>query len=326
MTVTLSPSRQHRLLNLLHSVLLIGGMGAIAFCAVVTSFGPWAALGVVAGAAVMLLLVPALAPKDMVLRLYRARPVPPHAMPELSATLADLGRRSGLPRPPALYYVPSAMPNAFAVGSADDSAVAVTDGLMRVMSPRELRAVLAHEVSHIANRDLWLMGVADMMARLTSFSSTFGMLLLILNLPLAMFGEATVSWLTIGVLILSPTLVSLMQLALSRSREFDADLGAVRLTGDPAGLGSALAKLERLGRRFLAGIAFPGPRVPVPSYLRTHPPTEERLRRLAHLAREMPRETPREAPPVWPMPPRRSLVRVPVVTSRPRWHRTGVWY
>ena len=89
---------------------------------------------------------------------------------------------------PALYRVPSRLPNAFALGSPEDSAICVTDGLLDLLDGRELAAVLAHEIGHIANRDLWIMSLADMMSRLVSLASWLGQLLLLLNLPLVLAG------------------------------------------------------------------------------------------------------------------------------------------
>ena len=119
---------------------------------------------------------------------------------------------------------------------------------------------------------------------------------------------------------IAPTLVSLLQLALSRSREFDADLSAAELTGDPMGLASALAKLERRTGRFWEDMIFPGRRIPDPSLLRTHPRTEDRIARLSALA---PREpvTPQEQPSSLSVP-----VRIVRVQRRPRLHWTGAWH
>ena len=112
----------------------------------------------------------------------------------------------------------------------------------RLLSPREPAAVLAHEVAHIANRDLWLMGLADAMSRAVSVASWLGQFLLIINLPLMAAGAATFPWGALLLLVFSPTIMALLQLSLSRRREYDADLGAVELTGDPEALASALTR------------------------------------------------------------------------------------
>ena len=269
----------------------------------------------------------ALAPKvspPMVLRLYRAQPVTPERLPAVHAVLARLTERAGLERMPTLYYVPSAMLNAFAVGGPKDAAIAVTDGILRHLDLRELTGVLAHEISHIRNRDLWLMNLADLTGRLTRMMSLLGFGLLIIGLPMWLGGAARLPWLLVPLLMFAPQLTMLLQLALSRSREFDADLDAAGLTGDPAGLASALVKLERHQRGLWERILLPGRRLPEPSLLRSHPPTEERVARLAALSgaaagpdrrgrlRAIPR-APIEVP--W------QLVRRP-----PRGHLLGFWY
>ncbi len=124
------------------------------------------------------------------------------------------------------------------------------------------------------------MGLANLMSRLTNMLSLFGQFLLFMNLLPA---GVQVSWWAILLLILAPQLAVLAQLGLSRTREYHADLNAALLTGDPEGLTSALMKIERRQRRFL-DLLLPGWGLPEPSWLRTHPPTEERIRRLHALA------------------------------------------
>lgn len=278
----MSPSLVHQTRNLLQSVLLIGGMALIAWAVVGTIAGPGLTLLIVGGSILGLLLAPSL-PSAVLLSAYRARRLTGRDFPQGVGVLAELARRAGLPRVPALYYVPSELPNAFAMGNPRDSVICITDGLLRLLDSRELTGVLAHEVAHVANRDLWLMGVADVMSRAVSLASWVGQVILLLNLPLLMSGAAYVPWHIPLVLVFSPTIMALLQLALSRTREFDADRGAVDLTGDPEGLGSALLKLERRVGRFWEDIFLPGRRIPEPSLLRTHPPTGERIRRLREL-------------------------------------------
>ena len=314
-------ARRHRLRNALHSVLLLGGMALIlAACAWVLAGLEglvWTFLGALAGFGLM----PRVSPR-LVLGLYRARRIGARELPELFAVVRELSGRAGLGAVPSLYYVPSATLNAFAVGSRDDAAIALTDGMLRRLSLRELAGVLAHELSHIRNNDLWVMNLADVVSRLTSFMSTVGLVLLFVGLPLVLTGAAGPGWLLlIGVLVFAPTLVSLLQLALSRAREFDADRMAAELTGDPAGLAAALAKLERHQGRMWEDILLPGRRVPVPSLLRTHPPTEARVRRLMALYGPELRTQ---------LPPTPGLgipaAFAAVAPGRPHWRATGVWY
>lgn len=262
--------RRHKRRNLLQSLLLL--------------LGPAASLWAAAGWGLAMLLAPRVQPAA-VLALLGARPLSPAAFPEGYALLDSLARRAAVTPRPTLYYLPSSRPNAFTLGREGAAAVAVTDGLLRLLDRRELAAVLAHEIGHLRNHDLWVMNLADSLSRLTRALGSVGLLLL-LGVPLLLGGEAGPSWLLgAALLALAPSVSALLQLALSRTREFDADLEAVALTGDPAGLASALAKLERRHEglwRFLAG----GRRGDAPSLLRSHPATAERLARLRRLVAE----------------------------------------
>jgi heat shock protein HtpX len=196
--------------------------------------------------------------------------------------------------------------------------IAITDGMLRTLTLRELTGVLAHELSHIRNNDLWIMNLADSISRLTSAMAFMGTLLVFVSLPLMLFGAVSFPLILVILLVFAPTIGSLLQLALSRAREYDADLDAAGLTGDPVGLASALEKLERLQVGGWERIMFPGRRMPDPSLLRTHPPTEERIRRLLSLRGSSVR--PAVADPI------RLMRHRPVVHTRPRWRATGLWY
>lgn len=308
--------RHHRWLNLAQSVLLLAAMAAVAAALGWVLAGPAGALWALLLSAILVVFNPQLAPR-LVLRLYRARPLPAGAAPELHDVLARLAQRAGLPQPPALYQFPSPMVNAFAVGTRGNSAIAVTDTLLRTLAPRELVGVLAHELSHIRHNDLWVMGLADLFSRVAHAFATLGQLLLLINLPLVFLSDYRISWTAIVILLLAPVVNLLMQLALSRTREYDADLGAVELTGDPHGLARALEKMERYHSTFIEQVLMPGRRVPDPSLLRTHPHTADRIRRLLELAPEPARL---EHPDRVPRPGRGGGSR------RPRWHPTGLWH
>ena len=312
-------SRKHLLINLLHSALLIGGMGLTTWIAIRAFANEWVALAILLGLLGALLLAPR-APKEMLFSMYRAQRLTAQDFPDAIQMLETLTQRAGLPKTPELYYVPSAAPNAFAVGSRSDSAIGVSDGLLRLMNRREFAGVLAHEVSHIAHNDLWIMGLADAMTRLTSLMSYVGQFILLASIPLLLLGQPVISWWAPIALVLSPTVVSLLQLALSRTREFDADRGGAELTGDALGLASALAKLERRHGRFWEEIFLPGRRIPEPSLLRTHPPTGERIARLKAFAAAHPQARQVET----------AVFEAPALRRRglaqPRLHWTGLWY
>lgn len=316
----MSAYRRHRLRNLLHSAVLIAGMAVIAGACAWIIWGwdgvLWALLGMV----LAMLFSPQI-PPGFVLSLYNAREIGPADFPEGHALLQELCRRAGIAQPPALFYIPSPMVNAFSVGRGPATAIAITDGMLRSLHPREFAGVLAHELSHVAHADLWIMNLADTMSRAAAMLSYLGMILLILNVPLLLAGGVAVPWGLVALLVLAPTLMNLCQLALSRAREYDADVEAARLTGDPEGLASALAKLERYEARAWESLVFPGRGVPEPSLLRTHPPTEERIRRLLEL-REPAQPLGRTLPAAWHLVPHGLM---PVRPS-PRWRGWGHWF
>lgn len=301
---TLDPTRftSHRSLNRWQTLLLLGLMSAYA------AFVGWLLWGgqglwlILAWGGILLFFSPGLSAR-WVLRMYSARPLSPQQAPEYHHALSVLAQRANLPRPPSLWWVPSPMVNAFAVGNQQESAVAVTDGLLRTLGPRELVAVLAHEIAHIAHGDLFVMSLADVISRITSAMSFVGLILILYSLPQILSGN-DVSWWPLFLLAVAPQVSLLAQLGLSRTREFDADLTAAQLTDDPEALASALIKLEKVQQGFLRRVLFPGQGVPEPSWLRTHPTTEERVRRLLDVQRPDQRPWSRDyifEPPVFPL-------------------------
>ena len=312
--------RRHQHDNLIQSLLLLLSMMGILGLLGFTLFG-WEGLFWAALLGVITLVVGPRVSPALVMRLYQARSIPPNAARDLHLVMGELARRADV-QPPELYYIPSRMLNAFAVGTRDQAAIALTDGLLRTLNLRELTGVLAHEVSHVRHNDMRVMGFADVVSRITTVLSQIGLLLILIMLPLALFGMAHVSVLGLLVLVVAPHINNLLQLALSRTREYDADLGAVELTGDPTGLASALGKLERYQGGWLESLFLPGRRIPDPAALRTHPPTRERIQRLLSLA-----PTPRRAPWLVTTGPRMSLTGLPTTTLRhPRWHLSGLWH
>jgi heat shock protein HtpX len=273
--------RRHKIRNAAQAVLLLGGMVAVLAALAWLLFGTASLVSMLVIGAIVLLLRPNI-PPQWVLSMYGARRLPQAVAPELHHYVRALAGRAKLPATPALYYVASPMANAFAVGRRDDAALAVTDGLLRLLRSRELAGVLAHEVSHVRADDLWIMNLSDTVGRLTHALAYSGLILLGLTLPLTAGGTFSPLWFAV-ILTAVPTLVTLLQLALSRSREYDADLEAAALTGDPEGLASALEQLERSEGRIWERVMVPRRRAPDPLLLRTHPPTAERVRRLREL-------------------------------------------
>ena len=305
---------RHRWLNRLQTALLVLtllGIAAVAGSLLLGDGGLWLAL---AAAGFTLLLEPAAA-SGLTLRLYGARPLYPDEAPDLWAVLRELAARAGLPAVPVPHYVPSGVVNAFATGSKHHAAIALTDGLLRSLTPRELTGVLGHEIAHIANEDLRVMGLADSISRLTHLLALLGQLAIVLSLPALLLGVTEVNWPALLLLAVAPQLALLAQLGLSRVREFDADRLAAELTGDPHGLASALAKIERVSRSWRAWL-LPGWGNPEPSWLRTHPATAERIERLLELA---------PPPAMPPFPSARFDPEVTVSPRPPRWRTGGLW-
>lgn len=306
---------RHRLINALQTGLLILALLGILMLAGSLIFGKaglWIAL--IAGLFAML-LEPAAA-STLTLRLYRARPIHPVEAPVLWEMVHELATRAGLPTIPMLYYVPSTLVNAFATGSKRQSAIALTDGLLQNLDRREIAGVIGHEIAHIANGDLRVMGLADYVSRITSLLSLIGQIMVLVSLPLLLNDTVEISWLGLLLLIVAPHLAVLAQLSLSRVREFDADQVAVQLTGDPYGLASALVKLERINYSWRSWL-MPGWGNPEPSWLRTHPATSERISRLKEFAISQQTVSQEDLPYTIPMSAK--------ALRPPRWYPGGLW-
>jgi heat shock protein HtpX len=314
--------RLHRVRNTLHSVLLVGGLGLlVGFC----TWLIWGAMGV-AATLVALGLIYAFAPRlppELIMRFYRARRIDQRHGSQVLHIVDALADRAELPTAPRVYVIPSMTLNAFAAGTPGNAVIGITEGLLRRLSLHELAGVLAHEISHVRNNDLAIMSLADILTRFTQWLAYLALFLALLNLPAFLLGDAEVPLLGLVLLYLAPTAGSLMQLALSRTREYDADLEAVSLTGDPRGLVSALQKLERYYGRFWEDMRLPVPgrRIPQPSLLRSHPRTEDRIARLEALTDRplLPQIDVTEEPMV-------SLVGLGPIAMRPRYRWTGVWF
>jgi heat shock protein HtpX len=228
----------------------------------------------------------------IVLAMYRAKPVSEAEAPELHQMVADLAQRAGLPKP-KVCVIPSESPNAFATGRDPQHAVvAVTSGIMRLLDDEELKGVLAHELGHVKNRDILigsiaatLAGVVMMLANMARWAAIFGG-----------FGgrsdddEGGGGFLgLIAMSIFAPLAAMLIQMAISRSREYLADSTGAALAGQPNGLARALAKLGAASKQIPMNanpstahmfIVNPLTAKNLMNLFSTHPPLEERIRRL----------------------------------------------
>ena len=226
----------------------------------------------------------------MVLKLYRAQEVDATTAPQLYNTVSELAARAGLPMP-KVYLIDEAQPNAFATGrNPEHAAVAATTGILQLLSARELRAVLAHELSHVRHRDILTSTITASIAGAISTLANFGMF----------FGGRSDDnrnpLVALIVLILAPIAAVLIQLAISRGREYEADRGGAELSGDPRALADALAKMDRYAKGLPLETAEAHPATAhlmiinplsgggLAGLFRTHPPTEERIHRLLAMA------------------------------------------
>lgn len=225
-----------------------------------------------------------------------AHEVSPQQAPELHGMVEELALSAGLPKP-RVHISPSPQPNAFATGrNPSHSAVAVTEGLLRECPPNEVRAVLAHEMAHIRNRDILIGSVAAAIATAISFLVNMAMFA-------GMFGGSSddddgPSGATLLLMaIVAPVAAGLLQMAVSRSREFEADRVGAQISGDPLALAAALRRLDQSSQRTpmdinpaqaSAWIVNPltGRRKDMTRLFMTHPPMDDRIARLEALARE----------------------------------------
>jgi heat shock protein HtpX len=313
----------HRRRNLLHSMLLVSSMSLIVMGSAALIWSWPGALGAGLFVAALVAVGPRV-PAGTVMRLYKAVPVDGRNGLQLQRLIEVLAERAELRRQPRLYVIPSATLNAFAAGSSSDAAIGISEGLLRRLDLRQLAGVIAHEMSHIRNNDLHVMAMADALTRFTQLLAYLGVMLGLLNVPALLLGLDTFSWLAILLLYLAPMLNSLLQMGLSRTREYDADMEAAGLTGDPAGLASALAALERYQGRFWEDLMLPVPsrRIPFPSLLRSHPETADRIARLEALEAR----TPKVLPIIISEGPLFTHAGPGPASIAPRYRALGLWY
>ena len=229
----------------------------------------------------------------MVLKMYNAQEVDETSAPQFYGMVRDLAQRANLPMP-RVYVIDEPQPNAFATGrNPEHAAVAATSGILQLLSASELRGVMAHELAHVAHRDILISTVSATMAGAISALANF-----------AMFfggrgsdGRPANPLATIAVALLAPLAASLIQMAISRAREFEADRGGAEISGDPNALADALGKIQMYAEgRIPLGPAEAHPETAqmmilnplsgggIRGLFSTHPPTEERIARLRALA------------------------------------------
>lgn len=228
----------------------------------------------------------------MVLRMYNAQEVDETSAPQFYAMVRELAQRAGLPMP-RVYLIDEAQPNAFATGrNPENAAVAATTGILNLLSAREIRGVMAHELAHVQHRDILISTISATMAGAISALANF-----------AMFfggrdseGRPANPVASILVALLAPLAASLIQMAISRAREYEADRGGAEICGDPNALADALTKIDRYARGIPMQVAEEHPATAqmmimnplsgggIAGLFSTHPATEERVARLRALA------------------------------------------
>ncbi|HQU80100.1 MAG TPA: zinc metalloprotease HtpX [Azonexus sp.] len=230
----------------------------------------------------------------MVLKMYNAQEVDETSAPQFYGMVRELAQRANLPMP-RVYIIDEQQPNAFATGrNPEHAAVAATSGILQLLSASELRGVMAHELTHVAHRDILISTISATMAGAISALANF-----------AMFfggrgsdGRPANPLATIAVALLAPLAASLIQMAISRAREYEADRGGAEISGDPNALADALGKIQMYAEgRIPLGPAEAHPETAqmmilnplsaggIRGLFSTHPPTEERIARLRALAR-----------------------------------------
>jgi heat shock protein HtpX len=232
----------------------------------------------------------------LVLRMYRAQPVTEAEAPELHAIVRMLVQKAGMPMP-KVYIIPDETPNAFATGrNPEHAVVAVTQGITRMLSREELSGVIAHELAHIKHRDMLtgtivatIAGAISMLAQMAQWAMIFG------GGRRDNDDEGGSPIVAIVMMIVAPIAAMLVQMAISRTREFEADKGGAQIAGHPSGLANALLKLEKgsqivpmhdarpaTAHMFIVNPLTGGGLMKLFS---THPPIEERVKRLNEMAR-----------------------------------------
>jgi heat shock protein HtpX len=232
----------------------------------------------------------------IVLRMYRAQPVSEAEAPELYAIVRTLVQKAGLPMP-KVYIIPEETPNAFATGrNPEHAVVAVTQGIMKLLSREELSGVIAHELAHIRHRDMLtgtivatIAGAISMLAQMAQWAMIFG------GGSRRDDDEGGSPIAALVMMIVAPIAAMLVQMAISRTREYDADAGGAKIAGTPSGLANALLKLEKgnqvipmadakpaTAHMFIVNPLHGGGLMKLFS---THPPIAERVKRLNDMAR-----------------------------------------
>jgi heat shock protein HtpX len=229
----------------------------------------------------------------MVLKMYNAQEVDEHSAPQLYNMVKELAEKAQLPMP-KVYLIDEEQPNAFATGrNPENAAVAATTGIMKILTARELRGVMAHELAHVKHRDILISTITATMAGAISSIANFAMFFSSRD----EHGRPANPIAGILVSLLAPIAAMLIQMAISRAREFEADRGGAEICGDPQALADALTKIDRYARGIPMETAEAHPATAqmmimnplagggIQGLFRTHPETEKRVEKLRAMTR-----------------------------------------
>lgn len=301
---------------------LLATLAALVSCAFALSWGI-AGVGAAAVLASLIWFAAERLTPETVMRLYRAEHIDPSRGGQILDTLGELSRRAEFAEPPDFYVVPSATLSAFSAGRGERRAVAVTEGMLRQLTMREITGILAHEIAHMRAGHLQVFALADGLTRVAQLLAYAALALAALNLISLVSGEAPVAWSTIVLLYLAPLLMNTLQSRLSHTREFEADRLAIYLSGDPMGMASAISRTEAGDGRVWEDLTLPVPgrRIAYPSLLRAHPATRVRIDRV--LAEQ---QSALNAPLAMVEEPMVSLAGFGPIAMRPRLRFPGIWF
>lgn len=296
------------MLNFFRTSVLLAGMTAL-FMGVGYLIGGTSGMMIALGVAAVTNLFGYWNSDKLVLRMQNAREVDPRQLPDLHGMVAELAQRAGIPTP-KLYIIDTDQPNAFATGrNPQNAAVAVSSGLLRYLEPREVAAVVAHELAHIRNRDTLTMTITATFAGAISMLAQFGLFFGGGNSrdnPLGPIG-------VIIAIFVAPIAAMMVQMAVSRTREYEADKDGAEISGEPMALASALTKISQLAQRTVNVAAERNPAQAhmyifnplngqrMDNLFATHPAVENRIAQLRQIASQMqPRSRQPQARPMRP--------------------------
>lgn len=270
---------KRKFINIVQSLIIIVGTAFLLALASFLIIGYYGLVIVVSLWLLMIFILPSIDPKR-VLKSYDSRELLYHEVPNLYNGIYRLSKNADLKIPPKLYYIKSSAFIAFSTGTKNNSAIALSDGILRVLDNNELYGVLGHEISHIKNNDIWIMQISDIASKIATSVAYTGQFILLLLSPFLLLSDSLYFFILFFIFLSIPPLSILMQISLSRIREYGADIDAVILTNDSKGLKDALLKLNIIEDNILKKLFNPFSKSEEPSILRTHPSSKNRIKRL----------------------------------------------